>query len=286
MMMSIATGIDWCGQPVKRGGVVFLFGEGSGGIVRRCRAWMKYHNVPEEELDNLLILNENLFISLENNSSARLTDQIHRAAESKGIQSIKLIAWDTASSLLGIDENKADEVAEALRIIRQVGRQCGDASDEIVHHMGHGAKDRPRGSYAWMANVDAWHLVEKGNQFQSKIKAYGKMKDADPVPYNRIFDLNYQRLGVDEYLNDYGSLVACHVGNEDAGTVGGQKMSATDQLRETVKNHIDGIFKKSLIAMGGDLGFKDTDSCRRTINRAIESGEFLETEGRVFYGNA
>ena len=279
-MMSIAAGIDWCGQPVKRGGVVFLYGEGSGGIIRRCRAWLKHHSIPESEMDNLLILNASLFVSLEKNSAENLIAQIHQAAEVKGISSINMIAWDTASSLLGIDENRADEVAEALRVIRGIGRQCDNASDTIIHHMGHGANHRPRGSYAWMANVDAWHLIEKSSQFQSKIKAYGKMKDADPITYNRLFDLNYQLLGIDDYNNEYGSLVACHVGNEEADN-SDQRMSATDRLIDVVRGKVDGIFKASLVTMGESVGFKNSDSCRKVIERLVRNGRLQSKEGRI-----
>src|SRR5690349_20858568 len=54
--LSIATGHQWASKPVKKGRVIYVVGEGVGGIKKRVAAWKKHHGVTSSMKRALFIM--------------------------------------------------------------------------------------------------------------------------------------------------------------------------------------------------------------------------------------
>ena len=143
MAYSIATGCPFFGhETFKQGSVLYVCGEGKGGVSRRWRALTKkYGDAPKGSF--MLYNRSTAFKS--GICMQRLADTIDRLKPS-------LVIFDTFASLSGgVEENSTTEVALALANIRKV---CGDASVLVVHHYGKNAALGLRGASNFLNDVD------------------------------------------------------------------------------------------------------------------------------------
>jgi hypothetical protein len=96
-----------------------------------------------------------------------------------------------------LNENDTGEVAGFLNALDAKLRHPLKCSVLLVHHVGHGSKDRARGSYTLMSNTDANYLLERPDPKELTIKlTTGRLKDSDsPAPLfmkARIVELGTQ----------------------------------------------------------------------------------------------
>ena len=147
----VATGQPWCGNRVKKQGVLVFLGEGQEGFRKRMVALktVRGGDAPiwvHPEPVNLMTDGEFMF------------DVLTHAENQLG-QKIGMVVFDTLSLMLGDgDENAAKDTAMAFSRARSVfeGR-----SIVFVHHSGHGDKTRERGSYQIQGNADSRILVTR-----------------------------------------------------------------------------------------------------------------------------
>lgn len=155
---SIATGLDWCGHRVTQGPVAYIAGEGHFGIRRRFKAWALHHECEQE------LKAAPLFVS---DTGASFTDPESLQAVIKAIDATVeeggppvLIVIDTLHRNLGPgDENSSRDMAAFVQAADTLRTGYG-AAVLIVHHTGHGSKDRARGSSALRAAVDAEFMLK------------------------------------------------------------------------------------------------------------------------------
>lgn len=190
---SIATGRPFHGHEVKRGAVIYICGEGHNGIKRRLIAWEKYNETTLE--------NKPLYISevpgqfLNPESVGEIVAAIDEAADEANMP-IALIVVDTLNRNMGAgDESNTKDMTMFVAAV-DAARGRYKAAAQIVHHTGHGNKDRARGSYSLHGALDHEYRLEKIDQ--SIVMTNTKMKDsAAPAPlgfklceivvaYNRI----------------------------------------------------------------------------------------------------
>lgn len=130
---SICTGQPFMDCKIYHPGkVVYVCGEGEGGIARRLRALA-------QELGD--IPPGTLFVVP---GALRIDDPIHMADFGEQLKQLQpqIVMFDTFASLCGgTDENSPSEVGPVLRRIKETCRTAG-ASSLIVHHFG---KDADRG---------------------------------------------------------------------------------------------------------------------------------------------
>jgi hypothetical protein len=169
---------------VRRPGVVvYLSGEGHGGMKRRIAAWCKSHGVDRS------VLRGKFFYHVGVPASSLDTNANLAAAKAyiEGIRAIHgepvLIVIDTmARSLGGLDENAANSAAAYLQLteVLRNSLQCtiltlAHASDKGKP----GAKINVRGSSAFIAGFDAGWIVEKYDDTGTVVLSADRLKDAD-----------------------------------------------------------------------------------------------------------
>jgi hypothetical protein len=174
--------------------------EGGAGIYKRIIAWQDGTPPP----DRFQVCTVPLLLSAKDEIAALRKSII-------GLPEIpKLIVIDTLSQTFSGDENSSSDIATYLRMINSEIREPFGATVLVIHHSGHSASERPRGSSAITANVD--FLL---GCFRSDPEALNarlevtKQKDGDKVK-GLYFDLERRVIGCDEEDEEISSLVAVY----------------------------------------------------------------------------
>jgi len=171
--LCIAHGLPWHGQPVRKGAVIYIAGEGRRGMAKRVQGWMTENGV--STLEN--------FYPSKGGVNARddnFAEDLLSICEHTGPPA--LIVLDTLHrNFGGGDENQAKDVGELLDVIdRQIGQTTG-ATVLIVHHA---TKEGGvyRGSSALKGGVDVeYEVVRRGEALVCELICR-KMKDAPRAP--------------------------------------------------------------------------------------------------------
>ena len=212
-----AWAMAWCGRRTLPGVPVFMAAEGGTGLIRRIKAWHLARGLDWRQCPLRVVIVPLLLLR----QAQALADEIAKA----GLQPCD-IAVDTLSQTFDGNENAADEIAGYLRALRVHLVERFGCGVTVIHHSGHGATERPRGSSAIQANVD-WLMgvFRQGDDSMVstveclKVKDGEKFKPAD-------FILQPQQLGTDEDGEPITSLAASYVDNVH------QVLAADDKKRE------------------------------------------------------
>lgn len=178
MLLHIAAGRPWTGSTFKPKPqpVVYISAEGKG-LAKRLQAWALNHRVA---LDKLPFHAIERALDLSNPAAV---SELAAAIESRSI-SPAVIAIDTLARNCGpLDENSSADMGAFVNALDQHLRQRLKCSVILVHHTGHMAKDRARGSYSLMASTDANYRVERPNPEAMTVKlTTGRLKDSESPP--------------------------------------------------------------------------------------------------------
>jgi hypothetical protein len=163
--------------------VIFILGEGQGGIMRRLTAWGIEHKID--------IKTAKLFLSL---MPAALCDAAFSAEVVKAVDGIAvkhgaplLIIIDTVQrNFGGGDENSAKDMGTFIHAADTLRSQYG-ACVLLVHHSGVADKGRGRGSSALRGALDCEFKLEKDDTCIVRIEC-SKMKDG-PIAKPMAFEL-------------------------------------------------------------------------------------------------
>ncbi|MFN7551010.1 MAG: AAA family ATPase [Pseudomonadota bacterium] len=182
--LSLATAIaaatgDWFGCATRSGPVVYLAGEGQRGIGRRLRGLSDHHGISLENAP--LFVSDKAFPANSAVDAYAAAEVIERAVDQCGMPPVAIF-WDTLARHYNGDENSSQEVGQLIANVSELGARWGAAS-VLIHHSGHGAPDRGRGSSALRAAADAEFLVKRESRDRPIELRCVKMKDADePAP--------------------------------------------------------------------------------------------------------
>lgn len=204
-IMHLALGWNWHGHRIKKPyGTLIVLGEGAGGYKKRVRAFMQHYNL----LDNLVqipIWIVDRAAELYSNP-LQLRGWIHQAEDELQFP-IDLISIDTFNTNMGSggDENDATVVGSMLGFAQEAAE---GRSMDYIHHVGHGAKDRERGSYAIRGNMDNRTLIKRDEDGKGKVITVESLKVKDGECF-KPFNLTYHvvKIGVDVDGDDVTSLV-------------------------------------------------------------------------------
>jgi hypothetical protein len=176
LAMYLGLGNAWCGRKVgKQIGVLVVAGEGGTGYRKRMRAWLKKHQIGPEDAQPLVYIYPKA-VSLTNKCGIKeaLTE-----AERELEVRVELVVVDTLAANFGPgDESKNEDMSAALAGLRGA---LSERAAIVVHHVGHGAKDRERGAYSLRATVDWRYLLERSGNDDVTVLRCEKAKD-DRVP--------------------------------------------------------------------------------------------------------
>lgn len=192
--LHVSAGIPWHGRPVRRGAVFYIKGEGHSGFGRRVQAWRIVHKVgaaipfyASERAGELVdpASLESIIASI-------------RATVSDAGDVAELIVIDTLDANFGPgDESKTADmrlfVAAASRL-----REAFGCAVVVIHHVGHGDKERERGAYNLRGGVDGRLLITRDPQAPGARRCllkFLKTKDG-PTPPALALDLAPVELGI------------------------------------------------------------------------------------------
>lgn len=173
--MSIASGQPWHGTKTKRTPVVYVSGEGVGGLAKRTEAWRIAEHAKSPPMYVVPF-------------GARLVDREHVVALRDDVHATGagLLVVDTlARSMAGADENSQQDMGHVVQACDWLREKTGCAV-LLVHHSGVDGS-RPRGSSSLFGAVDTLVRVE-GDGRMVDVSCEGQ-KDAAPFR-RRAFELS------------------------------------------------------------------------------------------------
>ena len=203
--LHVVHGLPWMGRITARAPVLYIAAEGGAGLWSRINAWHRARNlnwgdVPFYVVPAALDLQQD---------SWRVVD----AAQALGV-SPGMVIVDTLSQTYAGEENSANEMAAYLRELGARFRELWQCTVLLVHHTGHQATERPRGSSAIRSNVDFLLGVFRDEKEMLATVTSVKQKDGELMS-DATFALNVVDLGVDDDGDKMTSLVARHLSTSD-----------------------------------------------------------------------
>lgn len=158
MGLHIAAGRDWFGHPVQQGAVVYIAGEGTGGLKTRVAAMRARYGIGMDVPFFVLGRAVNFRVAAEVNALEAVI------RETIGDIPLRLLVADTlARAMPGADENSAQEVGAVIAAADYL-KDALNTSVALIHHEG---KDGDRGARGTSALRGAWdaayRIVSSGN---------------------------------------------------------------------------------------------------------------------------
>lgn len=197
----IARGMPWLGRRTAKGSVVYLAAEGGGGIWKRVCAWHKARKLPWADTP-LHVIPAALDLVAD---TARVAEAIKGADIEPS-----LVIIDTMSQTFGGEENSSTDVAGYFRALSALIKQRWHCAVLVLHHSGHSATERPRGSTAIQANTDFIFGLFRDEKEMLATMTCVHVKDGERFN-DATFSLAPQVLGTDPEGDEIRSLVARHL---------------------------------------------------------------------------
>lgn len=175
LALCVATGRDFHGMATTQGNVLYIVGEGIGGISKRVAVWTVHNEVSEDDVPIWVLPTAVNFSKPDEVEMLLATiDELERKHGK-----FSLVVVDTvARSMLGADENSATDMGKFVKSCDAVKEHCGCAL-LAIHHSGKDSSKGMRGSSALMGAVDTSLRIKKaGEQITLNMD---KQKDAEPI---------------------------------------------------------------------------------------------------------
>jgi RecA-family ATPase len=177
--LSVAAGTPWLGRQVQAGEVVYVYAEGSRGILQRCEAWRQERGLAEVPPDfRAVACPVNMLEPIEWGS-------LLAAIIDAGLNP-RLIVLDTLARCFGAgDENQTRDMNAFVHGCDKLRQWFPGASVLVVHHTGKNAERGARGSIALTAAADVEFQVEPSAVGGIKLRNT-KQKDSAHLPDLRL----------------------------------------------------------------------------------------------------
>jgi hypothetical protein len=189
------------GRITKQAPVIYIAAEGGAGLWSRIHAWHRARNMRWNEAAMHVVP---AAIDLQQDAW-RVVDAALALGVAPG-----LVVVDTLSQTYAGEENSANEMAAYLRELGSRFRDLWQCSVMLVHHTGHAATERPRGSSAIRSNVD--YLLGCFRDEKEMLATVSSVKQKDGELFaDATFAMTVTDLGVDDDGDKLTSLVARHL---------------------------------------------------------------------------
>jgi hypothetical protein len=170
--LSIAANRPWHSRAVKYGVVVYVLGEGRGGLKKRVRAWKQHYRISGSVPIHFLTVPVSL---ISDDDPKALLKAIAGQLPAQPV----LIVIDTlARAMPGGNENSSEDMGKAVASADLLREQTG-ATVMLVHHTGWEG-ERSRGHSSLPGAVDTEIRVKKDGT--AITVSCGKQRDAEPFP--------------------------------------------------------------------------------------------------------
>jgi len=171
--LSIATGENWNGKRTKQGKVLYVAGEGHGGVVRRAFAWLNSKNITSDAAPDFRITERALNITT-TDDVALLELELERA---NNVSAVFIDTWGRATS--GINENLGSEVQPIIERLAAMSRTY-NCTVIIVHHTPKHTAQDSAGSKNIKASMDVELALVRKEGVQGVVLESRKMKEGEP----------------------------------------------------------------------------------------------------------
>lgn len=203
--LHVAHGLPWLGRITTQGPVIYIAAEGGTGLWPRVSAWHKARTLEWGDRPFYVVP-----VAMDLRADAwRVVD----AAQALGVTPVMVVV-DTFSQTYAGEENSANEVAAYLRELGVRFRSLWGCAVTIIHHSGHNATERPRGSSALRANLDYLLGVFRDDKEMLATLTCEKQKDGDLFK-DSTFVLSRKLLWLDDDGDEVTSLVARHLSSAE-----------------------------------------------------------------------
>ena len=158
LMLHIAMGMPWVDHPTERGTVVYLYGEGAGGMAKRVNLWLNEHGVAPE--DPAVIFGKSILNLADDEAVTTFIQRMTLLAANARFP-LRLVVFDTlARSILGVDESSNKEMGKVVANAERIRDQLGVAV-MLVHHTGKDQSKGMRGASALLGAIETSFSVKK-----------------------------------------------------------------------------------------------------------------------------
>lgn len=277
----VVHGLPWLGRRTQQGPGLWIAGEGGRGFGHRINAWHKQRRLqPSRDLVGIPA-------SIDLGTEAwRVVD----AVQSRVAITPRIVVVDTLSQTYtsGAEENSATDMAAYLRELGSRFRDLWGATVIVVHHSGHNATERPRGSSAIQANTDFLFGCWRDEKEMLATLSCQHMKDGDRFD-DATFSLLKVDLGSDADGDRVTHLAARHLSSAEevqeaaAAEVKAGRGGKNQLLLSLLQNgEKESALRKAFYA---DCGLSDEEAKRKAYYRArkwaFEQGFMEVSEGYV-----
>lgn len=280
--LHIVHGLPWMGRLTRQAPVLYIAAEGGAGLWSRIEAWHRHRNLLWEDAP-LYVVPAAVDLTVD---AWRVVDAAQAVGTTPG-----MVVVDTLSQTYSGEENSANEMAAYLREIGLRFRSLWGCSVLLVHHTGHSATERPRGSSAIRANLDYLFGVQRDEKEMLATLSCQKQKDGDLFS-DSTFQLAKCNLGLDEDGDAITSLVARHLSTQDevqqaqADEQRAGRGGRNQRLLALVQNGIEEReLRKAFYEELRAQGLTDADSLKKAYFRArkvaIDGHQIEVAEGFV-----
>lgn len=173
LSLCIASGNSWHGHKVKQGSVVYFAGEGKEGLRRRVAAWLQNKQGFTGFVNDHFLLAERACL---------LPDDTSDVIEAlKSIKDLRLVVLDTINRTMIGDENSTRDMTAYIQACDKIKEAIPNLTILLIHHTGHSANDRARGSSALRASLDTEISANMiGGAQKTIVITSTKSKDSEP----------------------------------------------------------------------------------------------------------
>ena len=241
MAASVSMGIDWFDHKTKEGLVVYLAGEGQRGIARRLLAWQQLNRYSLEK--SKFHFSTRGAQLLNDSEAVLLRDEILKLQDHYGA-SPQMIVIDTLARNFGAgNENSTEDMNRFVASIDRYLREEFGSAIVLVHHTGHDAASRARGSSVLPAAVDwSYQVTREDDDEHTMLLDFEQtlIKDGKPLPNKRF---QFQEVELLEMVDEDG-LPTTSGALKEIVYVKKKKLKKLGPAQKPTKEAIDMIYSK------------------------------------------
>lgn len=257
--MHVATGKQWRGRSVKQGPVVFVIGEGHSGFGNRLLAWCIRHEIPIEQMKQVVFVSVEPADLVKEESSELLRQQIEALGVTPAVVNIDTLARNFGNG----NENETQDANQFYTNMDRYIRRPFGCAVLIAHHVGHAEPNRGKGARQLYSNADAEYRIS-GEDGYYEVECR-KMKDAEQ-PHPIAVKKRVVELGISDAENRAVTSICLDVtecnaecngiGNAEGGMKKLQK-GAMDDLNRLFKEHRENRLRSGLEPKGAMVSVDD-----------------------------
>ncbi len=272
----IALGLEWFGQRVRQGGVLFMAYEGEAAMKKRILAlvtekfpgfdmplYIRHMNAP-------LILKRTPGNTMKAKGAAILETCMEQIKRKDG-EYPALVVVDPLRNALGGSDSDVEYTQPYLEYTKRLTERYGCAT-LTVHHPGHGEGQRSRGDSGIEASMDSVIRLD------GALGSLSSTKQRDSIKGTLYYALRIVELGKDDDGDPVTTCVVDHISDSETDP---RLTTAQEEFIDALKElaNEEGLIKKSDVSKTGDMN-NDT---RRDMVRILLKKKYLMVDSQGYW---